>query len=183
MTTVKDILAMPIGQGTGGYDLTVKVSKKAWEVEGTWYQRLMLTDGTDEILAEVKLTSNLPIQRNIPIHIIVGKRVERDVNNKEVPCLYIDQWSDPRTPISEPDESDPWGKSQEWWDERNEKVIRGKCKTLFIMHFIGAVSREYGEVPEPKVQDIERIEKWADIACTPTSINSTPTSSSDSAGT
>ncbi len=126
MTTIKDILAMPLEQGTGGYELTVKVAKKAWDVAGVWYQRLMLCDGEDEILAEVTLHGvNNRIMRNTPIRIIVARRTTRDVNNVNVPCLKIQEWADASPVMSEP--MSMATDAEEWYAARQEE-IRGKCR-------------------------------------------------------
>ena len=134
MTKIKDILALPVGQGTGGYELTIKTAKKAWEVKGVWYQRVILTDGPDDILAEIKLHGNNRMIRNTPIRIIVGERTERDVSNKMTPVLRVDQWADARPAMSEP--MDMMTDAEEWYAARQEE-IRGKCRYGVVCAMIG----------------------------------------------
>jgi len=153
MTKVKDILAMPIGQGTGGYELTIKTAKKAWEVGGIWYHYVMLTDGESEILGCVQLVGNVRLLRNTPIHITVGERAEYDVNNKMTPALFIGQWADASPVMSEPGELDPWGKTPEEWKTENDGIIRGKCRFGVVC----AIRRKHGVQEGPLSAEDKRI--------------------------
>lgn len=122
MTTIKNILEWPVGYKSGGFVFTVKTAKKRWENnDGTWYQRLMLSDGKDEILAEVITDGNIPIRRNTKIRVIVCERIEIDINNKPAPALFIPEWRDDAPTISEPDELDSWLIAR-------KEEIKGKCR-------------------------------------------------------
>lgn len=144
MTTIKDILAMPLDQGTGGYDLTVKTVKKRTTVRDFWIQETILTDGKDDILAELKCLKNISVIRNTLIHITVGRRVERDKSNRMVPCLYIDQWADASPLMSEPN---MMTEAEEWYAARQNE-IKGKCRYGIVCAYVRGYVQENGILPE-----------------------------------
>jgi hypothetical protein len=128
MTTIKNIVDMPPGTKTGGYEFTVKTAKKKWEVKGEWFQQLTLTDGRFDILAELQLNGNVGIQRNTPIRVIVAERDTRNVNNRDVPCLHIYEWADARPKMTEPE--DDYANWQVKREEHEQKIWR--CAMLKV---------------------------------------------------
>ena len=162
MTKIKDILALPVGQGTGGYELTIKTAKKAWEVKGVSYQRVMLTDGPDEMLAELTLRGNNRMQPRTIIHITVGHRGELDVNNKPTPALLIAEWADASPVMSEP--MDMMTDAEEWYAARQEE-IRGKCRYGVVCAILGEAT-DVQSMPEPSLLWKKFINNWVEFIMT-----------------
>ena len=133
MTTIKQLLAMPIGQGTGGYDLSIKTFKKTWEVDGIWWSQCILMDGTGEIPADVKVgTSYNPLRGRVSerIHIIVAEIQEAEYLGKNRPKLVVDQFSIPSITVAEYDQT------TEDWHRLHEEEIKGKIRHGIICAMI-----------------------------------------------
>ena len=162
MTKIKDILAMPVGQKTGGYELAITTAKKMTKVKSDWYQRVMFADGGDEILGNIKLHGNVRLIRNTPIRIIVGVRKMADVNNKDVPCLYVDQWADASPVMSEP--MDMMTDAEEWYAARQEE-IRGKCRYGVVCAILGEAT-DVQSMPEPSLLWKKFINNWVEFIMT-----------------
>jgi len=103
MTTIKQLLAMPVGQGTGGYTLSIKTYKKTWQVDTIFWSQVILMDGTGEIPADVKVgTTYNPLRgRGREINVIVAEIQEAEYLGKDRKKLVVDQFTIPSTPIEE----------------------------------------------------------------------------------
>ena len=126
MTTISQILEWPDEYKGGGFDLTIKTVKKMTKIGETWYQDVMFTDGKDDIYGRIKLNGNIPFQRNTLIRVIVGIRMTYDVNNRDVPGLYVDQWSQPTMTADEWEQEQTGIKAE--WNKEQEHRIRGMVR-------------------------------------------------------
>ncbi|KKL83870.1 hypothetical protein LCGC14_1970430 [marine sediment metagenome] len=160
MTTVKDLLAMPIGTKTGGgFPLTIRTVKKKWEVNGTWYQRALLVDETDEILATVKIRANRPLTRGSVIKIIVAIMKDTMMSKKgedySVPLLFVDQFDIPTMTADEafgPNESQYYNCEPPW-------IVRGKIETWIVSAYVQAGHSEKEMETFAKSPELDRTVK------------------------
>ena len=162
MTRIKSILAMPLGQGTGGYELTVKTVKKYTPVKTEHYQEVILTDGSDEILANLKLPRRITIFRNMLIRVIVGRRTETDKSNRMVPSLYVEEWANASPVMSEPDMST---EAEEWYAAR-QKGIEGKCRYGIVCAMISGQSADLQHMPEATELWKNFVNEWVEYIMT-----------------
>jgi hypothetical protein len=185
---LEELKHCPHGTELEGVILVIKVARKAFDTidddgKQQWWQEVVFMDVTGEMPGEIYLgtyspepgTKNenrtrphTPWRSKQKIFVVEGKILDGDVRGKMgrkvqimecrdlAPQLSWNQWND----ISQA-ETDEQLKSRE---RGQEQEIRGKCLTLFIMHFIGAVAKECGEVPKVRKQDVERFDEWVDIA-------------------
>lgn len=125
-TTIKQLLAMPIGQGTGGYTLTVKTYKKNWQVEKIWWSQVILMDETGEIPADVKVGGKFnPLRgRTNKINVIVAEIQNAEYLGKDRKKLVVDQFSIPTTMMDE------YYEEIDKVYEGEIKIVRSKIKCL-----------------------------------------------------
>jgi len=158
MISVKQIKEWPIGYKSGGFELIAKTIKKRTDInERAQSQRLILTDGKDDILADLGVRRGFSITPNTRIHITVCERNERDINNRMVPALIIDQWhlDLPKTTSDEylngPDMLDGW--------RGNKKEIIGKCRTLYVCAR-EKVGKEFDPKDEKQRKHVNRVAEF-----------------------
>jgi hypothetical protein len=124
-TSIKQIKEWPIGYKSGKFTLIAKTIKGKTDIdERRQSQRLILTDGEDDILAEMPVRRNYCIIGNTKIHVVAARRDERDVSNRMVPALIIDRWY-----IDFPkqtSEQENFGMSEQWREDI--RVVKSKCK-------------------------------------------------------
>lgn len=130
MTTIKQLLAMPIGQGTGGYTLPIKTRKKKWQVEEIWWQQVILMDKTGEIPADVKIGTYKPLDGKIEIRIIVAEIQNAEYLGKDRKKLVVDQYSIPSMTMDE------YYTQEEDWHCQHEEEIKGKIRHGIICAMI-----------------------------------------------
>jgi len=130
--TIQQLLEMPIGQKAGGFPVTIKTAKKKWEVNGKWYHQVVIMDDTGEMLADVCIHVNVPLQRTQTLWVIVSIVQQADKGKK----LYIDQFR--HETINEPPEALDFGAGE------SEKTIRSKimCWLTSAKVQTGATNKE-----------------------------------------
>ena len=119
--TVKQLLEMPIGYKTGGFDLTIKTAKKKWQVGKKWMHQIVLMDETGEIWADVNIGKNIPLIARTQIHITFCEIQDSEHHNNPCKKLYVDQFTQPAQ-IGEPPMGFEYGDSV--------KTIRSKILCL-----------------------------------------------------
>lgn len=161
MTTIKQLLNMPIGQKTGGYEFTIKVAGKKWqEANSEWIQHIVLSDKTGEIDSDVNIGRNVPLVKGGRIHIIVGEI--QSASSKIGKKLYIDQFNQPTT-IGEPDEMDFYSED---WQRINQEIIKGKIRHGEVCAYIEGYTKKVGTVPPVTKTIKETILEWQDFVLT-----------------
>lgn len=103
---IKQVLAMPVGQKFGGFDVVIKTCKKKWqEASGTysWMQQVIISDKSGDALADVNIVKNISLQRGSVLHITVAEIQQGvpEVSKVLFKKIYIDQFVLP-TDIGEP---------------------------------------------------------------------------------
>ena len=117
---IKEILeCMPGTQFTDGDTFTIKTAKKKWETTSGWMQQVLLTDKTGDILADVNIGSNIPLQRNQQISLIAAEIQPSEDGAK----LYIDIF-ELVTQIGEPPMTYSTGEPT--------RIVRGKIKCWLV---------------------------------------------------
>lgn len=139
MTTIKQLLAMPIGEKTGGgFILTVKKTKKAVQLPNKQYiHTVVLFDDTGEMLADFKDQGGKgaynPMIKGWQVKIIVAEiqaadatgRCKEDQTGKK---LYVDQFSVVTSQSNEPGDDYP-----DW-----RVTVRGKIRHGLVCAYIRA---------------------------------------------
>lgn len=70
--TIQQLKEMPIGSKTGSFYLTIKTAKKKWQDKnGDWICQVLLADKTGEMLADVCIGENIPLQRTQALWVVV----------------------------------------------------------------------------------------------------------------
>jgi len=136
MTTIKQLLAMPINQKTGGYDLSIKTFKKTWQVDEIWWSQCIFMDETGEIPADVKVgTSYNPLRGRVGerIHIIVAEIQEAEYLGKNRKKLVVDQFSIPSITVNEYDQA-----TEDWEHAHEDEIIKGKIRHGLVCALIRA---------------------------------------------
>jgi hypothetical protein len=125
MTTIKQLLAMPLGYKTGGFAKTIKTAKKKWQVNGKWVHQVLLTDETGDMLADVNIGGYVPLIAGQEIRVVVCEiqATETGPFASGKTKLYVDQFVRP-TVTEPPDVMD--------FAEESAKIIRGKIKTWLV---------------------------------------------------
>ena len=153
MTTIKQLLAMPIGQRWGGGTFSIKTFKKTWQDDTIWWSQIILMDGTGEIPADVKVgTKYNPLrgQTGGRIKIIVSEIQEAEYLGKDRKKLVVDQFSIPSITVDEYDQA------TEDWHQLHEEEIKGKirhglcCAILYREHpaVISSMKKDILEVQD-----------------------------------
>ncbi len=127
MITIKELQEAEAGQKVGGFanTLTVKKTKKMWQVGDDWIHQVVLMDKTGEMLADVCVGEGRnPICRATEIYVQVAEIRQTDVGK----ILYVDQWRVDL--ISEP----PFVPSF----QGEERVVRSKIKCWLVAATIQA---------------------------------------------
>lgn len=155
-TTIKQLLSMPIGQKTGGYELSIKTFKKTWQVDGIWWSQCIFMDGTGEIPADVKVgTQYNPLRGQVGerIHITVAEIQEAEYLGKDRKKLVVDQFTIPTKTIDEYDQA------TEDWHQLHEEEVKGKIRHGIVCALLSSRSME---AMPPKSKIIE----WQDFVMT-----------------
>jgi len=136
MTTIKQLLAMPIGQKWGGEIFTIKTAKKTWQVKDIWWHQVILIDSAgDEMPADVKIGTYTPLHSGWGIHIIVSKVQEAEYLGKDRKKLVVDQYSIPSTPIEE------YESKQADLDREAKLVIESKIRCWLVSASITGIQQ------------------------------------------
>ena len=103
MTTIKQLQDMPIGQGTGGYTLSIKTYKKTWQVGKIWWSQVICMDETGEMPVDVNVgMSYNPLRgRARRFNVIVAKVQEAEYLGKDRKKLVVDQFTIPTQTVDE----------------------------------------------------------------------------------
>jgi len=154
MTKISDLLQMPIGDKRGGFTLFVKTYKKRWKQGNIWWQQCICNDETGEILAEVKVTDNVSLGREIKV--VIGLIVELDWQNKTRKGIKILQYTEPtQTP-------------DEYYDENlmrgTPDQVRGMCRHGISIAIINRIPADSPVNPTDKLKEI--INEWVDFIVT-----------------
>jgi len=160
MTTIKQLLAMPVGQGTGGYFLSIKTFKKTWQVDSIWWSQVIFMDGTGEIPADVKVgTKYNPLRGQVGnrIKIIVGKIQEAEYLGKDRKKLVVDQFSIPTITVNEYDQA------TEDWEKSHEEEIKGKIRHGQVCAYIEGYTKKVGTVPPVSETIKKTILEWQEF--------------------
>lgn len=161
MTYIKDLLAMPIGQGTGGYTLHVKTFKKRWSQGKWWWQQCICNDETDEIIVEVRMEGNIQLSREF--RVIIGKIAELDWLNKNRKGLRVLEYREPTQT------ADDWMAEADkvFAGELNE--VRGKCRYGISIAFIRTgshINTKNYEALQPSETVKDLVNEWVEFIIT-----------------
>jgi hypothetical protein len=118
--TIKEMLECTPGtQFTDGDTFTIKKTKKKWETTSGWMHQVLLTDKTGDILADVDIGSNIPLQRNQQINLIAAEIQPSEGGAK----LYVDVF-ELITQIGEP--------PMDYSAGEPTRIVRGKIKCWLV---------------------------------------------------
>ena len=157
-TTIKQLLAMPIGQKWGGDDFAIKIAGKKWqEANNEWTQHIVLSDKTGEIDVDVNIGRNVPLVKGGRIHIVVSEI--QSATNKIGKKLYVEQFTQP-TQIGEPDDMDFYNED---WQQRNQEIIKGKIRHGECCSFIEGYVQKFGAMPRITAPIKEAILEWQEF--------------------
>jgi len=154
MTTVDQLLKMPIGSKTGGFELSIKTFKKTWQVGDVWFSQVILMDETGEIPADVKVGKKYnPIRgRATSIKITVCEIQEAEYLGKDRKKLLVDQYILPTMTMDE------YADEQEALALKWNKEIEGKIRHGIVCSCIKA-KFNLSEIPKHK-SEIEALVKY-----------------------
>ena len=163
MTTIKQLLEMPIGQKWGGDTFCIKTYKKNWDVDGIWWSQVILMDGTGEMPADVKIgTKYNPLrgQTGSRIKIIVAEVQEAEYLGKDRKKLVVDQFSIPSMTVAEYDQA------TEDWEHLHEEEIKGKIRHGISCSYIRGIQTQQNIMPRPSEDIKKTILEWQDFIMT-----------------
>ena len=98
---VEQLLLQPHGQKIGGFTLTVKTCKKAWQVGEIWWHQVLFMDETGEIPADVKINGYRPLHRAWDVKIVVAEVRDAEYLGKPRKILVVDQYIVPSQPVED----------------------------------------------------------------------------------
>ncbi len=132
--TIKQLLAMPINEKVGGFELSIKTFKKTFQVGKLWFQQVILMDSTGEIPADVNVgTQHNPLRgRASSIRIVVCEVQEAEYLAKDRKKLLIHECTIPTTTMGE------WEEEQEAIETKWNKEIEGKIRHGLVCSFVKA---------------------------------------------
>ena len=151
MTTIKQLLAMPVGQKWGGETFTIKTAKKKWEVESAilappfgrvWWQQVILMDETGEMPADVKIGKYNPLIAGGQIHIIVSEIQEAEYLGKDRKKLVVDQFSIPTQT------ADEFQSKQDELDKEVRLIVESKIRCWLVSASIQGREQTKAEILE-----------------------------------
>ncbi len=143
MITIQQLKNMPDKERCGGFELTIKTAKKKWQIGDTWMHQVLLMDNTGEMLADVNIGKNIPLQRQQVIRIIVAEVQDSESGKK----LYIDQFT--IVSATEPE----WESGQMW-----DAVTEGKIRHGLVCSLIRAKGQIY--IGDSEKEDINSLVKF-----------------------
>ena len=156
--TIKQLLEMPIGQKTGGFELTVKkYPSKMVEVGKKKIQPVMFIDETGEMLGDVLNAKFGAIHKGYSVHITVGIIQNGEKGKK----LYVEQWWLPTMSMAEY-EAKQYDFKQEIQYGEPLHIVKSKVK----MHVVCALlNREKAPTANDSKME-EYINAWVDFIVT-----------------
>ena len=89
---IEQILMQPVGQKFNAGTLTIKTTKKTWEVNKVWWNQVVFMDETGEIPADVKIGTFKPLHRAWNVKIIIAEVREAEYLGKPRKILMVDQY-------------------------------------------------------------------------------------------
>jgi hypothetical protein len=142
--TIKQLLAMPIGEKVGGFELSIKTFKKNFQVGKVWFQQVILMDTTGEMPADVNIgTKYNPIRgRASSIRIVVCEVQEAEYLGKDRKKLLVHECTFPTTTMAE------WEEEQEAIEAKWNKEIEGKIRHGLVCSFVKAGK----EIDKPAIE-------------------------------
>lgn len=117
---IQQLKEMPAGTRVGGFSLTIKTAKKKWQVDGKWIHQVLVMDNTGEMLADVNIVKNIPLQRAQTFRVIVSEIQAAEQGTK----LCVDQFQ--LDTITEPDNIIDFVAGE------SDRTIKGKIKTWLV---------------------------------------------------
>lgn len=127
MTTIKQLLAMPIGQKWGGETFTIKTAKKKLPVKDIWWQQVILIDSAgSEMPADVKIVKNIPLIAGSEIRILVAKVENAEYLGKDRKKLVVDQFSIPTQT------ADEFQSKQDELDKEDRLIVESKIRCWLV---------------------------------------------------
>ena len=127
MTTIKQLLAMPIGQKWGGETFTIKTAKKKLPVKDIWWQQVILIDSEgSEMPADVKIVKNIPLIAGSEIRILVAKVENAEYLGKDRKKLVVDQFSIPTQT------ADEFQSKQDELDKEVRLIVESKIRCWLV---------------------------------------------------
>jgi hypothetical protein len=162
--TIKQILAMPIGEKIGGgFPMDIKTFKKKWPMGKNTIQQIIIMDETGEMPIDVNLgptCTNLRGKIGKEIKIIVAEVQGAEYLGKDRKKLYVDQFS---YNVWTGDPGDIYDEERKEWDEHNEKQIRGRVRHGVSCAWISTWPEEFEE-PNDTTKQI--INAWVEFIMT-----------------
>ncbi len=181
--TLEELKQLAHGTKLDSIILVIKTARKPFEVNDDngdqWWQEVVFMDASGEMPGEILIGSYTPEvgtkneNRTMPhnvwrskqkIYLVSGEIHDADVRGKEGRKIKIFEARDMAVQLTFDQFNEiSHAETQDQLAGRDDE-IKGKCKTLFIMHFIGAYARTKGCVPALDDVDKIRINKWVDFA-------------------
>ena len=142
--TIKQLLAMPIGEKVGGFELSIKTFKKTFQAGKLWFQQVILMDSTGEMPADVNVgTEYNPIRgRASSIRIVVCEVQEAEYLGKDRKKLLVHECTFPTVTVDE------WEEEQEAIETKWNKETEGKIRHGLTCSFIKAGK----EIDKPAIE-------------------------------
>jgi len=164
--TIKQLLDMPIGEKTGGFELTVKkYPSKMVEVGKKKIQPVTFIDETGEMIGDVLNAKFGAIHKGYKIHITVGVIQNGEKGKK----LFVEQWWVPTMTVDEYEAKrakEAKQFRQEMFDPEEEYITRSKVRMHITERFIeaGLIKLESDEKHDAFIMN--RINFWTDFSMT-----------------
>lgn len=127
--TIEELKNMPVGTEVENLTVTIKTAKRPIAIDKKWYQVVNLFDGTDDILADVKIGVYAPLQTGAKFEVIFGITQNGELSNKPIIKLRVDAYHRPAVV------GDPGG---DYNNGESTKVIRGKIITHLVSGIFAA---------------------------------------------
>ena len=159
MTTIKQLLAMPIGQKWGGETFTIKTAKKKLPIKDIWWQQVILIDSEgSEMPADVKIVKNIPLIAGSEIKIIVAKVEEAEYLGKDRKKLVVVEFSIPTQT------ADEFQSKQDELNREVQLIVESKVRCWLTSSFVEGYTRHFGFMPPPEDIDTKKkIIEWQEF--------------------
>lgn len=128
--TIAEILKLPVNKPVLGI-FAVKTCKKKWEDTDGWMHQVVLSDSTGDILADVHIVENRPIQRGSQL-ILLEAMTQQGVGGLR---LYIEKFE--QETITEPAEGSYSASFQAL-----QKEVKSKVKCRYGEAYLGKYGKE-----------------------------------------
>ena len=162
MTTIEQLLQMPIGYKTGGFELTVKkFPSKMVTVDDNNIQPVTFIDKTGEMPGEIFKAKYGEIQKGYKVYITVGIIQNGEYGKK----LFVDQYKIPTMTADE-------------WEEmrlkdnalynaiQDDEAIPSMCRNSQVREYIGGFVSHHGRLPEITDNDKKILNDWVEYILT-----------------